>query len=159
MTTRPYLRVVGWLAIVSLCSACLGAVVALRLQNERLARTVEARALVADRADHLRRILRLSPEQEREIAVLLAKREKQIRAIAADAGEKAARVGRELEDEIRVRLDPEQVRRFNRLQEVRQLQRERVKQGERPAPGQLERWRERQRPSIVAPEPGEAKSP
>ena len=80
-------------------------------------------------------------------------------AIAADAGEKAARVGRELEDEIRVRLDPEQVRRFNRLQEVRQLQRERVKQGERPAPGQLERWRERQRPSIVAPEPGEAKSP
>lgn len=162
MSGTPFWRIFGWLAAVSLCSAAVGAVAALWLQNERTARTAQTASVgvpVGERLETLREILHLNPEQEQAIAALLSRREKEIRAIAAAAGEQAVRVSRELEDEIRGRLDPEQVRRFDRILEIRRLQRERLRQGERPSPEQRERWRERLRPRDASPAPDAPASP
>lgn len=154
MSGTPFWRIVGWLAAVSVCSAAVGAVAALWLQNvqnARVARTASVGGLAEERLAKLREILHLNPEQEQTITALLNRREKEIRAIAAAAGEQAARISRDLEDEIRGQLDPEQARRFDRLQEIRRLQRERLRQGERPSPEQRERWRERLRPRDASP--------
>lgn len=156
MSNTSFWKIFGWLAAVSICSAALGAVAALRLQNvqnARMARTTSVGGLAEERLEKLREILHLNPEQEQAIAALLSRREKEIRAIAAAAGEQAAHISRELEDEIRRRLDPEQARRFDRLQEIRRLQRERLRQGERPSPEQRERWRERLRSRDASPTP------
>lgn len=159
MSNTSFWKIFGWLAAVSICSAAVGAVAALRLQNARMARTTSVGGFAEERLETLREILRLNPEQERAIAALLSRREKEIRAIASAAGEQAARISRDLEDEIRGQLDPEQARRFDRLQEIRRLQRERLRQGERPSPEQRERWRERLRPRDASPAPDARASP
>lgn len=159
MSNTSFWKIFGWLAAVSICSAAVGAVAALRLQNARMARTTSVGGFAEERLETLREILRLNPEQERAIAALLSRREKEIRAIASAAGEQAARISRDLEDEIRGQLDPEQARRFDRLQEIRRLQRERLRQGERPSPEQRERWRERLRPRDESPAPDARASP
>lgn len=159
MSNTSFWKIFGWLAAVSICSAAVGAVAALRLQNARMARTTSVGGFAEERLETLREILRLNPEQERAIAALLSRREKEIRAIASAAGEQAACISRDLEDEIRGQLDPEQARRFDRLQEIRRLQRERLRQGERPSPEQRERWRERLRPRDESPAPDARASP
>lgn len=159
MSNTAFWKIFGWLAAVSIGSAAVGAVAALRLQNERMARTASVGGLAEERLEKLREILRLNREQEQAIAVLLNRREKEIREIAAAAGEQAARISRELEDEIRGRLDPEQARRFDRLQEIRRLQRERLRQGERLSPEQRERLRERLRERGFLTVPGAPSTP
>ena len=80
MSNTSFWKIFGWLAAVSICSAAVGAVAALWLQNvqnARVARTTSVGGLAEERLEKLREILHLNPEQEQAIAALLNRREKE----------------------------------------------------------------------------------
>jgi Spy/CpxP family protein refolding chaperone len=143
MKTNPYWKVIGWIVAVVLCSGSIGAAVALRVQNQRMARAAASSGMADVRLDRLTEMLNLTEQQQTEIRLILERGQGEIRAIAAAAATEAAQVSRRLDEDIRPLLDADQLRRFERLSEVRQRVRERWKTGERLTPEQREWLRER----------------
>lgn len=143
MKTNPYWKVIGWIAAVVLCSGTIGAAVALRVQNQRLAQAAASSGMAEVRLERLTDMLQLDDSQQARIRGILERGQGEIRAIAAAATAQAAQVSRQIDEEIRPLLDADQLRHFERLSEVRQRVRERWKTGERLTPEQREWLRER----------------
>ena len=136
-------QVVGWIAVVALSSGSIGAAVALHIQNQRLARGGGLGGVEETRLERLVELLRLNEAQQASVRRIIERGTGELRAIASASSVQAAEVSRRLDEEIRPFLDPEQQRRFDRLGEVRQRIRERLKAGERLTPEQREWLRER----------------
>lgn len=143
MKTARQWRIVGWIAAVVLCSGSIGAAAALRLQNERMARIAARDGLAEERAERFTEVLQLGDDQREAVRAVLERGHQEIRAISAEAASRASLVARRIDDDIRPLLDAEQLRRYERLGEVRQRIRERWKSGERLTPEQREWLRER----------------
>jgi len=143
MKTTQYWKITGWIAAVVLSSGTIGAVAALSVQNQRLARTAAHSGIADARLDRLVEVLQLNEQQRASIRGILERGQGEIRAIAAAATAQAAQVSRRVDEEIRPLLDADQLRRFDRVGEVRQRVRERWKNGERLTPEQREWLRDR----------------
>jgi hypothetical protein len=143
MKTIQYWKIIAWISAVVLCSGTIGAAVALRVQNQRMARTAASSGIADARLDRLVEVLQLSDQQQADLRPILERGQGEIRAIAAAATAQAAQVSRRVDEEIRPLLDAAQLRRFERLGEVRQRVRERWKTGERLSPEQREWLRDR----------------
>jgi Spy/CpxP family protein refolding chaperone len=159
MKTNSYPRVIGWIAAVILCSCTIGAAVALRVQNQRMARAAAVSGTADVRLERLTEVLHLTGQQQTDIRLILERGQGEIRAIAAAAAAQAAQVSRRLDEEIRPLLDSEQLRRFERHSEVRQRVRERWRTGERLTPEQREWLRDRIEQRYGTRPGGEAKGP
>lgn len=143
MKTGQSWRITGWIAAVVVCSGSIGAAAALRVQNERMARIAASGGVAEERLERLTEVLRLGENQQEAIRAVLERGREEIRAISASAATEAARVSRRLDEEIRPLLDAEQLRRYERIGEVRQRIRERWKSGDRLTPEQRDWLRER----------------
>jgi ribonuclease HI len=143
MKSLRYWKVIVSLLVVVVCSGAIGAAVALRLQNQRMARAIGLGAATDVSLDRLASTLALSPAQAAQIRPILLHGQNEIRALARDASVRAAQVARRVEQEIRPLLNPEQVQRLQQMAERRGRLRERWQNGERLSPEQREWLRER----------------
>lgn len=143
MKTTQYWKIIVWISAVVLCSGTIGATVALRVQNQRMARAAAGGGMADVRLDRLAEVLKLTEQQQAALRPILERGAGEIRAIAAAAATQAAQVSRRLDEEIRPLLDADQLRRFERVGEVRQRVRERWKTGERLTSEQREWLRDR----------------
>ena len=159
MRTNSHWKVIGSIATVVLCSSTIGAAVALRVQNQRLARDAASGVTADIRLDRLTEILNLTTQQQTDLRLILERGQADIRAIATAATAQAAQVSRQIDGEIRPLLDADQLRRFERLSEARQRVRERWKTGERLTPEQREWLRERIEQRYGARPRGEGRRP
>ena len=108
-----------------------------------MARIAASGGVAEERLERLTEVLRLGENQQEAIRAVLERGREEIRAISASAATEAARVSRRLDEEIRPLLDAEQLRRYERIGEVRQRIRERWKSGDRLTPEQRDWLRER----------------
>lgn len=143
MRTKRHWRIIGWIGALVLCSGAIGATAALRVQNQRLARVAAGGGLPDLRVDRLTEVLELDSRQQEAVRAALGRGQDEVRAIAESAAAQAAQVARRLDEEIRPLLSPEQLRRYDRLGEIRQRIRERLNSGERLTPEQRDWLRER----------------
>jgi Spy/CpxP family protein refolding chaperone len=142
-----------WIALtlVALCSGMMGAAVALRVQNQRMARQT---GLFSEALkERLITRLELTSEQQKEIRPILDAHQDRLRAVIADAMAQSSRIGDELVAEIKPLLTPEQREQLEQLLLRRDQFRERLRErwttnetGFQQGRGLLrELWRERVR--------------
>lgn len=143
MKLLRYWKVLVSLLVVVVCSAAIGAAVALRLQNQRMARMLALGAIAEASLDRLGSTLALTAEQTAQIRPILVHGQNEIRTLARDASVRAAGVARRVEQEMRPLLNAEQIQRLQQLADQRRRLRERWQNGERLSPEQREWLRDR----------------
>jgi hypothetical protein len=146
MKLTSYWKVILALTVVALCGGSIGAAVALRIQNQRLARQAGVGLADESSAERLANYLRLESAQMEKIRPVLERGQMELRAIATNAIAQTVQARKRLEAEVWPLLAPEQRQRLDQLIERRERVRERWQSGERVLPGtpeQRERPRER----------------
>jgi uncharacterized membrane protein len=143
MKFMTYWKVLLALIVVSLCSGLIGAAVALRIQNHRLARQVASNPATEVFVERLVKNLQLTPDQLKQIRPILMHGQIEIRAISTNAIQQTVLVRKQIEAEVKPLLTPEQLKRLDKMIERRERLRERMLGGERLTPEQRNLLREK----------------
>lgn len=146
MKLLTYWKVMTALTVVALCGGAIGAALALRIQNQRLAREAGIGPMIEASSERLVNYLQLTSAQQDQIRPIFERGQAEIRAIANNAIAQTVQARTRLEAEVRPLLTPEQLQRLDQMVERRERVRERWQRGEPVlprTPAQRERFRQR----------------
>jgi hypothetical protein len=146
MKLLTYWKVILALTVVALCGGAIGAALALRIQNQRLADLAGGGLAAEASTERHVNYLQLTSAQQEKVRPALERGQNEIRAIVTSAVAQTVQARKRLEAEVRPLLTPEQIQRLDQMVERRERARERWQSGEQVLPGtpeQRERLRER----------------
>ena len=147
MKLPPSWKVVICLLVVALSSGWIGAMLALRWQQDRTQQDNSSFGQFgAAYLDHLERYLQLTPEQKTKITPVLQRTREQIHSRTEEIVARAAQIRQQMNNELQPFLTPQQCERLAQLEQILERSRENARQrgsaSERISPQQRERLRD-----------------